>query len=143
VIQEAAHEDANIIFGAVIDDTMPNEEMRVTVIATGLDDDHARRGRERESLLGEASNVTPLRREPAPAEFAPVSAEHREPAPHGEHPEQTSMLEPPAPEPTPQSDDWLSPFDDELDVPTFIRRGGVPDDEEDRDEPAFLRRSAD
>jgi len=143
VIQEAAHEDANIIFGAVIDDTMPNEEMRVTVIATGLDDDHARRGRERESLLGEASNVTPLRREPAPAEYAPVSAERREPAPHGEQPEQTSMLESPAPEPTPQSDDWLSPFDDELDVPTFIRRGGVPDEEEDRDEPAFLRRSAD
>ena len=35
LIQEAAHEDANIIFGAVIDETMPEGEMRVTVIATG------------------------------------------------------------------------------------------------------------
>ncbi len=35
LIQEEAHEDANIIFGAVIDDDM-GEEIRVTVIATGF-----------------------------------------------------------------------------------------------------------
>jgi hypothetical protein len=36
----------------------------------------------------------------------------------------------------------MSPFaEDELDVPTFIRRR--EGDEEDPDEPAFLRRSAD
>ena len=35
LIQEAAHEDANIIFGAVIDPTM-EEQVRVTVIATGF-----------------------------------------------------------------------------------------------------------
>ena len=39
--------------------------------------------------------------------------------------------------------DFMSPFEeDELDVPTFIRRRDG-DDDEDRDEPAFLRRSAD
>ena len=36
LIQEAAHEDANIIFGAVIDENM-GEFVRVTVIATGFD----------------------------------------------------------------------------------------------------------
>ncbi len=36
LIQEAAHEDANIIFGAVIDESM-GENIRVTVIATGFD----------------------------------------------------------------------------------------------------------
>lgn len=36
LIQEAAHEDANIIFGAVIDENM-GENLRVTVIATGFD----------------------------------------------------------------------------------------------------------
>lgn len=36
LIQEAAHEDANIIFGAVIDDAL-NDHIRVTVIATGFD----------------------------------------------------------------------------------------------------------
>ncbi|MFC2074701.1 cell division protein FtsZ [Bdellovibrionota bacterium] len=35
LIQEAAHEDAEIIFGAVIDEAM-TEELRITVIATGF-----------------------------------------------------------------------------------------------------------
>src|SRR4051812_16103905 len=36
VIQEAAHEDANIIFGAVIDPNLPGK-VKITVIAPGLD----------------------------------------------------------------------------------------------------------
>src|ERR687886_349743 len=36
IIREAADEDANIIFGAVIDETM-RDEMKITVIATGFD----------------------------------------------------------------------------------------------------------
>lgn len=36
MVQTEAHEDANIIFGTVIDDDM-GEELRVTVIATGFD----------------------------------------------------------------------------------------------------------
>ena len=36
IIQAAAHEDANIIFGAVIDNTM-EERIKITVIATGFD----------------------------------------------------------------------------------------------------------
>ena len=44
LIQEAAHEDANIIFGAVIDEKVAAGEIRVTVIATGLEDDRARVG---------------------------------------------------------------------------------------------------
>jgi|694.fasta_scaffold56810_3 cell division protein FtsZ len=35
IIQEAAHEDANIIFGAVIDEAL-GDEIRITVIATGF-----------------------------------------------------------------------------------------------------------
>ncbi len=35
VVQSAAHEDANVIFGAVIDENM-SDEIRVTVIATGF-----------------------------------------------------------------------------------------------------------
>jgi cell division protein FtsZ len=35
LIQSAAHEDANIIFGAVLDETM-GEEVKITVIATGF-----------------------------------------------------------------------------------------------------------
>ena len=37
IIQEAAHEDANIIFGAVVDPAM-EDEVKITVIATGFGD---------------------------------------------------------------------------------------------------------
>ena len=35
IVQEAAHEEANIIFGAVIDESL-HDEVRITVIATGF-----------------------------------------------------------------------------------------------------------
>ena len=37
LVQEAAHEEANIIFGAAFDDTL-DDEIRVTVIATGFEE---------------------------------------------------------------------------------------------------------
>ncbi len=49
IIANSAHPDANIIFGAVIDDSLC-DEVRVTVIATGFD---VRRKQERLELLGE------------------------------------------------------------------------------------------
>ncbi len=45
LITEAAHEDAEIIFGAVIDETM-GDEVRVTVIATGFGIDQAQATRD-------------------------------------------------------------------------------------------------
>ena len=41
VIQEAAHEDANIIFGAVVDPTLAGK-VKITVIATGFESGHHR-----------------------------------------------------------------------------------------------------
>ncbi|MCF8611247.1 cell division protein FtsZ [Gordonia sp. HY285] len=41
-VQEAAHEDANIIFGTVIDDNL-GDEVRVTVIAAGFDGSASRK----------------------------------------------------------------------------------------------------
>src|SRR3954471_9337271 len=43
VIQEAAHEDANIIFGAVEDPSLAGK-VKITVIATGFDRKHSTRG---------------------------------------------------------------------------------------------------
>src|SRR5437868_130404 len=42
IIQSAAHEDANIIFGAVLDDKM-KDAVKITVIATGFKDSDIRR----------------------------------------------------------------------------------------------------
>ena len=44
IIQEVAHEDANIIFGAVVDPSMEGQ-VKITVIATGFDDAGASGGR--------------------------------------------------------------------------------------------------
>ena len=153
LVQEAAHEDANIIFGAVIDETMGDDEVRVTVIATGLEGQESRtrppRGRktfedEVRAPQRPQDNVTSLRREAAanaaraaaPAEAADV--------------QQAIDLDL---EPTPVSDNELadatanaggfaSPFEDELDTPAFLRRRNENEDE-DTDEPAFLRRAQD
>ena len=41
IVREAADIDANIIFGAVIDETL-NDEIRLTVIATGFEEDNGK-----------------------------------------------------------------------------------------------------
>lgn len=56
VIQEAAHEDANIIFGAVVDENA-SDEIRVTVIATGFpcktEDDQIRQEKAKEKMYSQ------------------------------------------------------------------------------------------
>src|ERR1700692_4289892 len=53
IIQNAAHEDANIIFGAVLDEKM-KDAVKITVIATGFKEEDMRRRRqeERSSFVG-------------------------------------------------------------------------------------------
>ncbi len=46
IIQEAAHEDANFIFGSVVDPDMEGR-VKITVIATGFDDIGSRRAQEK------------------------------------------------------------------------------------------------
>jgi cell division protein FtsZ len=53
LIQNAAHEDANIIFGAVLDESM-GDEVKITVIATGFRQDSPER---RERMLNSVLNV--------------------------------------------------------------------------------------
>src|SRR5512144_1868378 len=48
IIQSAAHEDANIIFGAVLDEKM-KDEVKITVIATGFRTDHLPKRERRET----------------------------------------------------------------------------------------------
>jgi cell division protein FtsZ len=55
IIQNAAHEDANIIFGAVLDETM-GDDVKITVIATGFKQQEMPQRRER--MLAEATLPT-------------------------------------------------------------------------------------
>ena len=57
LIQKSAHEDAHIIFGAVVDKSM-KEDMRVTVIATGFEKEE----RQHLFLAPEQSNAMPMKK---------------------------------------------------------------------------------
>src|SRR5437867_9658128 len=64
LIQEEADDEANIIFGAVIDESM-GDEVRITVIATGFGEHGAERhrpGSERGAAAGHAPDGRPIRR---------------------------------------------------------------------------------
>ena len=57
LIQAEAHEDANIIFGTVIDEAM-GDEIRITVIATGFED-----AAKRKNALGNVTHIGGFKRE--------------------------------------------------------------------------------
>jgi len=104
LVEEAVHPDANIIFGAVIDDSL-GDEVRVTVVAAGFDESQQR---------PVATPVTASEPEGAPASSgsAPEAEESwllpSEERP-GAQPEEAPVFAAEADE------------DDELDVPEFLR----------------------
>ncbi len=70
LVSEAAHRDANIIFGAVIDDAL-GDEVRVTVIAAGFDGGqpptHQRQQGSARPSRGDSSSSSRAGATPAPA----------------------------------------------------------------------------
>ena len=73
LVQEAAHPDANIIFGATFDDSL-QDEIRVTVIATGFDSaPTASFEAPKEAAAAPQVHVSAPKAEPAPAYSAPVT----------------------------------------------------------------------
>jgi cell division protein FtsZ len=62
LVQEAAHPEANIIFGAVIDDAL-GDEVRVTVIAAGFDGGTPQR-RDNERAIGQIQGRAPQQAQP-------------------------------------------------------------------------------
>jgi cell division protein FtsZ len=117
LIQEEAHEDANIIFGSVIDEKI-GDEIRVTVIATGFGDEI---GRAMPKYTSEGARITT---QIASAATRPVDPAEASPA----HPQPIS-----APTPGPRSFPGGKP----------VRRMGLIVDESSLDIPAFKRRTED
>jgi cell division protein FtsZ len=111
VIQDAADQDANIIFGAVIDERL-QDEIQITVIATGFEGRHQTVSRGAKPQR--SSTYTP--RPPVVEERTP-EREHRydppaRPETRAEPRREASAYRPPA-----DDDD-----DDQYDIPAFIRR---------------------
>ena len=102
IIQEAADPDANIIFGAVIDDTMEGE-IQITVIATGFDGRPLSTQPPKPAERGRQADATPSYVRPA------------EPAPQPQ-PQPTYQPQPQRPI-APQANSAADPYD----VPTFLR----------------------
>ena len=93
LIQNAAHEDANIIFGAVLDENM-GDEVKITVIATGFRQGSA--GGRREQMLSAAlreAQAPRIEARPATPRFA-SEEEDEVVAPAAVQPWQTPILVP-------------------------------------------------
>ena len=93
IVQEAAHEEAHIIFGAVIDPSL-QDEVRITVIATGFS--------ERKETSQPSGKVVDMQRAPRPGAPAPKDWRRRVPA-----------------DIRAEGD---GPTEEDLDVPAFLRR---------------------
>jgi cell division protein FtsZ len=140
LIQSAAHEDANIIFGTVIDDAL-GDEVRVTVIAAGFEGGQP--PRRLPGVSRQADIRTTLQRAPGGGEGAAIAAPavngERQPVPVAAVPggqptgaagapggtpandagNGHSIFEPPPT--TPFRSPAASPVDDDLDIPDFLK----------------------
>ncbi len=105
-VAEAAHEEANIIVGAVVDDTLA-EEIRVTVIATGFED--------RRSMAAPSASVVAAASAASPApggrtvDLKAFRGGERSPAWRRPRVEGVRA-------------DGTDAFADDLDIPAFLRR---------------------
>ncbi|MEU8504268.1 cell division protein FtsZ [Streptomyces brevispora] len=127
LVSEAAHPEANIIFGAVIDDAL-GDEVRVTVIAAGFDGGQP--PARRENVLGANSGK---REESAPPARAAEPVRHTSGLgsvpPREESPVQTepvpvaneSRLPPVSPPHVPPARPYQDSQAEELDVPDFLK----------------------
>src|SRR5450432_3503819 len=95
LIQNAAHEEANIIFGAVLDESM-GDNVKITVIATGFRQDQM--GRQKRSALDAASPRVSIQGQPNLPRFASEELEEEQLTPLFE----SKKPQPPPPAPAPQ-----------------------------------------
>lgn len=101
IVQEAADLEANIIFGAVIDESL-KDEIRITVIATGFED----------------LEVAPVA-SPAPVSTVAPQAQ----APAAVAPQPVAEAAPAVTEPAPAVVEPVDPVEStEYDIPTFLRK---------------------
>jgi len=85
LVQEAAHPEANIIFGAVIDDAL-GDEVRVTVIAAGFDGGTPTRRRD-DRALGQVSGRSMPTAPSVPAAPAAAPSRSTQPVPVAQRPQ--------------------------------------------------------
>ncbi|MCW2842061.1 MAG: cell division protein FtsZ [Aeromicrobium sp.] len=120
LVADAVHPDANIIFGAVIDDAL-GDEVRVTVIAAGFDGGEPMlRDATKPALLKDSGSAAPAAPVAAPAPTSPPTAEtYLAPDPYLD-----ARTPPPsdgAGNRTVPPEPMAADYGDDLDVPDFLR----------------------
>jgi cell division protein FtsZ len=118
IIREKAHPDANMIFGAVVDESM-GDDIRITVIATGFEDNHTRRQlipkyNRSKGTNGQAAQPVTSKQNANPEQVAaskPNGAPQREQPMHAETPSDLEAA---------KVQSRFSP--NNLDIPAFLRR---------------------
>ena len=122
IIQSAAHEDANIIFGAVHDEKM-KDEVKITVIATGFKTDQLPK---REKVTSAQAAIAQARQQSSFAAAAPRPAAPPIVASAPRPPERTQATIPHRETPSLDAvkDSVKGVEEDDLDVPAFIRKRG-------------------
>jgi cell division protein FtsZ len=131
LVQEQAHEDANIIFGASIDETL-GENVKVTVIATGFDaaerDIHVEVPAQRPSLAPQTipsaqprSHGIPSSMRP-PVESAPAQSARRSMHAHEVRTQTAASQQRPVLRQSPATQDAFPNLDHDWDVPAFQRK---------------------
>ncbi len=115
LVHDAADEEAEIIFGSLIDDNVA-DEVKITIIATGFQ----HRGAEVRRAAPVATHLPTRQAAPAPA---------AEPAVHGpvRAPRATSPDPRPLAPTRPVKEPSLPLDEDQFDIPTFLRRQGQGD----------------
>jgi cell division protein FtsZ len=126
LVSQAAHAEANIIFGAVIDDAL-GDEVRVTVIAAGFDGGMPKRRDQSQPALRREGTPPPLTGQATPQRqpdsgggTATATIEAERPAvPVAKEDDQPPAAQPKPPARQPRA----IPFDDneDLDIPDFLK----------------------
>ena len=120
LVSQAAHAEANIIFGAVIDDAL-GDEVRVTVIAAGFDGGQP--PAKRDNVLGSSSakreEPAPVRQSESRPSFGSLGSVTPKEDPEPVIPEPVHDIPAPQP-PVPPSRTYDSAAE-ELDVPDFLK----------------------
>ena len=119
MVQEAAHEDANIIFGSVIDEAFTGM-MKVTVIATGFHSQAEAVEVVPNQVVSTRSATDDRDRVKTEEMYAPVASARVEPVVADSGP---VVVSPPPSPFAPPSASGMSPFEEsEYDIPTFLRK---------------------
>jgi len=168
IIQEAAHDEARIFFGTVFDESA-GDEMRITVIATGIE----ACGSATVTPNAQNGNIAQFRRpsqqQAAPAAQRPAPQARVESGPVAEFGRQQPQQAPQPPQQAPQQAQQVAPgrglsnfSDEDRNIPAYLRKqtrnpsgisrsngGHVPGEDDfifDEDEfelPTFIRKQAD